>query len=112
MAINYSICFPYCLSLLISIALRGWEATWVSVQMLQRNVHVLDVLCAGAEGLKPPQPCGQRGQRDPVTLGHWAKNVPLCCVLHNQAGSSDCLHLRVSAAGQDWENAADLPNFY
>lgn len=41
MAINYSICFPYCLSLLISIALRRWDAMSDSVRMLRRNARVL-----------------------------------------------------------------------
>lgn len=88
------------------------------MRMLQRNVRVPNALCVGGEGPKPPQPSkpgqprGQRGQCDPVTLGHWAENVPLCCVLHDQGGSDDSLHLGISAAGQDWENAADLPDFY
>ena len=100
MAINYSICFPYCLSLLISVALRRWDATSVSVRMLQRNARVLGLdvppallrtLWVGRGAQATPQPSKsdkpdrQRRQSKAVSLGRRAKNVPLRRVPHGRA---------------------------
>lgn len=114
MAINYSICFPYCLSLLISVALRRWDATSVSVRMLQRNARVLGLdvppalLRAGrwGEEPKPPRnpanPRSPRGKGDSVRLFRRDAGLKssLSAVSRTaEHGSGDSLHLLVSAAG-------------
>lgn len=91
MAINYSVCFPYCLALLISVALRRRDATSASVQTVQRNARVLgqDVPPAlrhaarlrrgGKAALQPStseKPNRQRGWCEALSLGHQAKNIP------------------------------------
>lgn len=93
MAINYSICFPYCLSLLISVALRRCCTTSASARMLQRDARALGrdeppaLLCSGRLGggsgaEAPPeprrseQPARQGAEREAVPLGRRAKHVP------------------------------------
>lgn len=79
MAINYSICFPHCLSPLISAALRRWDATPGWVWMLQRNECLWD--CHGCAT------AGQRGQSHPRAWQRaecdrqrrWSEDVSLGC---------------------------------
>lgn len=86
MAINYSICFPHCLSPLISAALRRWDATPAWVWMLQRNECLWDwhgCATGGERGHSHPRAWQsaeydrQRGWSEAVSLGCWAKAVRL-----------------------------------
>lgn len=70
MAINYSICFPYCLSLLISAALGRWAVTSGWERALQRNAAA-----ATAEPSTPEEPGWQREEREPFL---WDAGLKTC----------------------------------
>lgn len=84
MAINYSICFPYCLSLLISSALGRWAVTSGWERVLQRNAAA-----ATAEPSTPEEPGWQRGKREPFPWDTRLK-MSLSAVSHTaERGSGD-----------------------
>lgn len=120
MAINYSICFPYCLSLLTSVALRRCCATSASARMLQRNARVLGWDVPPAP-LRSGRPGGERGRSPPgapqigaarqamgrASARPFPWDAGLNASRRAERGSRAPLRPLVSAVGQDWENAAD-----